>query len=114
MVKMQGKSRQYWDFLILGLSVYQAIVIPLQICMAADNFNSPLIITFDSIVNLIFLMDILIRFRTTFIHPITGEEVIDSSLIAERYLRGKNFIIDVLSTVPLNDWFGGEENILIL
>ena len=29
MIKMQGKSRQNWDFLIIALSIYQAIVIPL-------------------------------------------------------------------------------------
>ena len=82
--------------------------------MAPDIFGSPLVITFDQIVNLIFLADILIRFRTTFIHPVTGEEVIDSNLIAERYLKGKNFIIDVLSTVPLNDYaeyFSGQGSI---
>lgn len=82
--------------------------------MDADSFNSPYLITFDAIVNLVFLADILIRFRTTYIHPVTGEEVIDSGLIAERYLKGKTFVIDVLSTVPLNDYFGGGEDILIL
>ena len=64
--------------------------------------------------NLIFLADIIIRFRTTYVHPITGEEVIDTELIASRYLNGKNFIIDLLSTVPLNDFFSGDEDILIL
>ena len=66
--------------------------------------------------NLIFLADIIIRFRTTYIHPITGEEVIDSDLIASRYLESTNFTIDLLSTIPLNDFFsyatGGD--ILIL
>lgn len=64
--------------------------------------------------NLIFLADIIIRFRTTYIHPVTGEEVIDSNMIANKYVKGRNFTIDVLSTVPLNDFFSGEEDILIL
>ena len=71
-------------------------------------------ITFDQIVNLTFLADIIIRFRTTYIHPITGEEVIDSDLIAKRYLEGPNFIIDTLSTIPLNDFLAGEKDILVL
>jgi mRNA-degrading endonuclease RelE of RelBE toxin-antitoxin system len=52
-------------------------------------------------------MDIILRFRTSYIDPVTGEEVTDSYLIASRYVTSPNFIIDVLSTVPLDDFFGG-------
>jgi hypothetical protein len=81
MMKMQGITRQNWDFLIIALSVYQAVVIPLAICLNPDQFKSPLFIAFDQTVNLIFLADIILNFRTTYIHPVTGEEVIDSNLI---------------------------------
>ena len=114
LIKMQGNTKRNWDFLIIALSIYQAIVIPLAICLDPDVFRSPMFITVDQTVNLIFLADIIIRFRTTYIHPVTGEEVIDSNLIAWKYLKGKKFVIDVLSTVPLNDFFSGEEDILIL
>jgi len=65
--------------------------------------------TFDSFVDLIFIMDIIIRFRSTFIDPISGEEVIDFNIISIRYVFSLQFVIDVVSTVPLNDIFGGEE-----
>ena len=83
---MQGKARQDWDFLIIGLSIYQAVTIPLAICLDPDIFNAPMVRTFDNIVNLIFLADIILQFRTTYVHPVTGEEIIDPTLITTRYL----------------------------
>lgn len=107
LIKAQGKMRLSWDFLIIILSVYQAISIPIAISFEPDEFNNPVFRTFDSLIDLIFLSDIMLRFRTTYIDPISGEEVIDSYLIAKKYLSSPNFIIDVLSTVPLDDFFGG-------
>ena len=53
-------------------------------------------------------MDIALRFRTTYIDPISGEEVIDSFLIAKRYMKSKNFPLDVLSTVPFDTLFSDD------
>ena len=59
-----------------------------------------------------FIIDIIFRFRTTYIDPISGEEVMDSYLISMRYLKSYNFYIDVLSTIPFDDLFQGD-NILL-
>lgn len=58
-------------------------------------------------IDLVFTIDILFRFRTTFIDPISGEEVTDSRQIAKKYVTNAQFYIDVLSTVPWDDLFGG-------
>uniref|UniRef100_A0A7S3CT47 Cyclic nucleotide-binding domain-containing protein n=1 Tax=Strombidium rassoulzadegani TaxID=1082188 RepID=A0A7S3CT47_9SPIT len=107
MIKAQGKMRLSWDLLIIILSIYQAISIPLTISFEPDEFNSPGIKTFDSLVDLVFTVDIILRFRTTYIDPVSGEEVMDSFMIAKKYLSSPNFTVDVLSTVPLDDFFGG-------
>jgi len=107
MIKAQGKMRLSWDLLIIALSIYQAISIPLSISFAPDVFNSPSVKTWDSLVNLVFMIDIILRFRTTYIDPISGEEVMDSFMIANKYLTSPSFLVDVLSTVPLDDFFGG-------
>jgi len=107
MIKAQGKNRLQWDLLIIVLSIYQAIAIPLDMTFSPDEFNSPFVKTVDSLIDLVFVIDIIFRFRTTYIDPISGEEVMDSMLISRRYLKSSNFYIDVLSTVPLDDLFGG-------
>jgi len=63
--------------------------------------------TFDSIIDLVFIIDIIFRFRTTYIDPVSGEEVTDSFLISKRYIMSSTFYTDVLSTIPLDDFFGG-------
>ena len=65
--------------------------------------------TFDSFIDLVYYLDIIIRFRTTYIDPISGEEIVDSYLISMRYLLSFQFIIDVVSSAPADDLFGGED-----
>lgn len=61
----------------------------------------------DSLIDLVFLVDIVLNFRTTYIDSVTGEEVLDPALISKKYLTEMRFVIDVLSTIPLDDYFGG-------
>ena len=51
------------------------------------------------IVDVAFLLDILICFRTTFMDD-TGKEVYDNKLIAMQYLKG-SFIIDFVAGLPI-------------
>ena len=102
MLKAQGKSKLKWDFVIIVLSLYQAFMIPLDFFLKPDAFKGPLIVTIDSMVDLFFVIDIIITFRTTYIDPISGEEVMDASMIANKYLRSFQFYIDVISTLPLD------------
>jgi hypothetical protein len=97
-----------WDIWIIILSVFQAITIPLSISFEPDYFNTPEMKTLNSLIDLVFTFDIILRFRTTYIDSISGEEVMDSMLIAKRYAKSVTFVIDVLSTVPLDDFSGGE------
>jgi hypothetical protein len=67
-----------------------------------DTFNSPYKITLDSLIDVVFFIDIIFRFRTTYIDPISGEEIMDSLLITKRYIFSSNFVQDILSTLPIN------------
>ena len=78
MLKAQGKYKLRWDIIIIIFSLYQAVVIPLDYFFRSDIFNNPFFRTFDSLVDLFFVVDIIIRFRTTYIDPISGEEIMDS------------------------------------
>lgn len=48
-----------------------------------------------------FLLDIFINFRTSFINQYTGEEVLYLCDIAKSYLSGR-FWIDLLATIPFD------------
>lgn len=108
LIKAQGKSRGYWDFLIILLSVYQAIAIPLSISFNPDIFGHPVVKTVDSLIDLIFALDIIFRFRTTYIDPISGEEILDNYLISKHYVTSSSFYFDVISTIPFDDFISND------
>ena len=59
----------------------------------------------DSCVNLLFLIDIIITFRSSYLDPNDGVEITEPIRIAKNYtskLIG-GFVIDFISSVPLKD-----------
>jgi len=57
---------------------------------------------FNSVIDLMFGIDIFVAFRTTFYHEITGDEIKDLTIIGNNYLKGR-FAIDFMSTVPFDN-----------
>ena len=54
-------------------------------------------------VDICFIIDIIVQFRTTLPDEDSGEEIKDSKILATRYLHGR-FAIDILSTVPVDSF----------
>ena len=114
MVKAQGNVRLAWDLVIIVFSIYQSITIPVGLSFDPDFFNRAEMRTLDSFIDLIFITDIIIRFRTAIIDTATGEEIIDFDIIFDKYFFSITFVIDVVSTIPIEDIFGGQEGNPIL
>lgn len=55
----------------------------------------------DQTINIIFLIDILISFRTTYYNK-RGEEVFDPKHIAKEYFKSFRFWADFLSCIPFD------------
>ena len=73
MMDSNGKPRHLWEAIIIVLSIYQVIIIPLRISFHSDIFDSPMIRTLESMIDLTFVLDIFINFRTTYMDEISGE-----------------------------------------
>ncbi|XP_057322855.1 potassium voltage-gated channel subfamily H member 7 isoform X4 [Microplitis mediator] len=99
-----------WDWIILLLVMYTAIFTPYvaAFLLSEPDYNSrkakkysddPIVII-DLIVDVTFVVDILINFRTTFVN--TNDEVVSGPWkIAVHYLRGW-FIIDLVAAIPFD------------
>lgn len=61
--------------------------------------EDPVLGVINHLIDLIFFMDIIGNFRTTYIDKDTGLEVKDIKLIQIHYLQGM-FSIDLLATIP--------------
>ncbi|GFY77087.1 potassium voltage-gated channel subfamily H member 8 [Trichonephila inaurata madagascariensis] len=97
-----GVFKTCWDWLILIGTFYVAIVVPYSATFR-DTGETPLfnktIIT-DVIMESIFIIDIILNFRTTYVNK-KGEVVADPCSIARNYLRGW-FIVDLLAALPFD------------
>jgi len=104
MYKGSGRIIKRWDSLIIILSIYNAFTIPLDLSFQPAFFKNDFLQIFDSTVDLIFIVDICLMFRTTYIDAHLGIEIVDPIEIARKYVSGR-FAIDLLSTIPLNAIF---------
>jgi len=84
------------------LALYNAFSIPFELSFDPEIMRGTDFLILNTCIDLIFALDIFIQFRTTFYHPITGDEIKDLKVIKRNYLRGR-FAIDFLSTVPFDN-----------
>lgn len=88
--------------MVICFAMYNSITIPISIFYGEHGpsfISSNLIAFVDAMVDFIFLLDIIITFRTTYLDTDLGKEETDTHKIAITYLRG-GFPVDLASSVP--------------
>ena len=91
------KFYQVWNWLILALLLYTAILVPVQICFPSDfSINW---IFFDTAIDFIFFLDIFINFNKAF-YDKYSRLITSKKQIAKQYLKTW-FLIDMLSCLPI-------------
>nr|XP_054749999.1 potassium voltage-gated channel subfamily H member 8-like [Lytechinus pictus] len=90
--------KSVWDWCVLLATLYIAIVVPFN---AAVHQENELVITIlDIIIEIIFIIDVAINFRTTYVSK-SGKVVYEARAIGLNYLRSW-FFIDLLAAVPFD------------
>ncbi|KAK8747035.1 hypothetical protein OTU49_016952 [Cherax quadricarinatus] len=93
--------RFYWDLCMLFLLVANLIILPVAISFFNDDLSTRWI-AFNCLSDTIFLIDIVVNFRTGIMQQDNSEQVIlDPKLIAKHYLKTW-FFLDLISSVPLD------------
>ena len=87
-----------WDWIILILTFYTAIMVPYNVALKNKTSEDVSLLVVDSIVDVIFFIDIVLNFHTTYVGP-GGEVVSDPKVIRINYLKSW-FVIDLLSCLP--------------
>lgn len=87
-----------WDWIILFLTFYTAVMVPYNVAFKNKTMENVALLVIDSIVDVIFFIDIILNFHTTFVGP-AGEVVSDPKIIRMNYLKSW-FVIDLLSCLP--------------
>ena len=95
MFHSENKIRTSWDFLVLAVTVFAVIEIPLSMVF---DLSSTLVAAAVWIILGVFIADILIHFNTGFYR--LGKTVFKRSAVALRYLKGW-FWLDLLAALPI-------------
>lgn len=88
-----------WDLIIIVLAIYNAILVPYEFAYTVDT--NIFLIIFDRIVDVAFIVDIAINFRTAYINKWTGKIITDGRVIAAKYVIYGRFWIDFVASLPL-------------
>ncbi|XP_013186595.2 potassium voltage-gated channel subfamily H member 8 isoform X6 [Amyelois transitella] len=107
-----GVFKTFWDWLILIATFYVAVVVPYNASFV-DEGHPRISVTSDVVVEALFIVDIVLNFRTTFVSK-KGEVVSDSKAIALNYIRTW-FVVDLLAALPFDllyasDVYSGAES----
>jgi len=98
-----------WDWVILFLVIYTAIFTPYVAAFLlnepgygerSESYGEDPIVIIDLIVDIMFIVDIMINFATTYVND-QDEVVSQHSKIAVHYFRGW-FIIDLVAAIPFD------------
>lgn len=99
----ESKFRVRWDLWVILLAIFNWFQVPYNVAFGDEKSEEFYSITFDAIINLFFILDILISFMTMYVDSDTKEVVVNRIEIAKHYIRGR-FVIDLLASIPF-DYF---------
>ena len=69
-----------WDWIILCLTFYTAIMVPYNVALKNKTSEDVSLLVVDSIVDVVFFIDIVLNFHTTYVGP-GGEVVSDPKVL---------------------------------
>jgi hypothetical protein len=101
-LRESGVIRLTWDISVIFFAIYNSIMTPFVIAFNPSWQSDIFIVLVDWIINVFFIIDIGINFRTTYTNTKTGLEVWNPKKIAKHYVLGGKFIIDLLSSIPFD------------
>ncbi|XP_035479644.2 potassium/sodium hyperpolarization-activated cyclic nucleotide-gated channel 2 [Scophthalmus maximus] len=92
--------RFYWDLLMLVLMMGNLIVLPVGITFFRDE-NTPSWIIFNVVSDTLFMVDLVLNFRTGIIKEDNTEILLDPRAIRQNYLKNW-FLVDFVSSIPVD------------
>uniref|UniRef100_A0A8C8SNB4 Voltage-gated inwardly rectifying potassium channel KCNH3 n=1 Tax=Pelusios castaneus TaxID=367368 RepID=A0A8C8SNB4_9SAUR len=109
-----GAFKAGWDGLILLATLYVAVTVPYSVCVGASSDEGlpaprgpPSVC--DLCVEIFFILDIVLNFRTTFVNK-AGQVVADAHSIVLHYLSGW-FLLDLLAALPFDLLYAFKVNV---
>ncbi|XP_074991669.1 potassium/sodium hyperpolarization-activated cyclic nucleotide-gated channel 1-like [Calonectris borealis] len=92
--------RFYWDLIMLIMMVGNLVIIPVGITFFTEQTTPPWII-FNVASDTVFLLDLIMNFRTGTVNEDSSEIILDPKIIKMNYLKSW-FVVDFISSIPVD------------
>ena len=86
----------------MALACWNSFSIPFFVAFSVPVEDDLYMFTINSSIDFLFFVDIVFNFRTSYFNQRTGDEVVDSRIIAKSYLYSSRFLIDLLASIPID------------
>jgi hypothetical protein len=83
------------------LATWNCFYVPFNVAFEADIFGKKPSAVMNWLIDILFMIDVVVNFRTAILDEKTGKEIYNGKVIALNYLRGK-FWIDMLASLPFD------------
>ena len=92
----------YFEYLVMTLAIWNAVWTPLTIAFdrAAELGEGMPFTGIDIFVDTCFWIDIFVGFMTSYVDPVSGDEIFAPKKIALHYIFKGSFLVDFMSTFP--------------
>ncbi|KAL1253292.1 hypothetical protein QQF64_017985, partial [Cirrhinus molitorella] len=90
----------YWDLIMLIMMMGNLIIIPVGITFFSEQTTTSWLI-FNVASDTIFLVDLVMNFRTGIVNEESSEIILDPKVIKMNYLKSW-FVVDFLSSIPVD------------
>lgn len=101
LIRMNSDFRVKWDLIVMGCAIWNCVSIPLELSFEPPIAQSIPWMIFNSFIDFLFLLDIFLTFRTTYISNKTGIEISEPKKIAKNYILGR-FWVDFFTVFPFS------------
>lgn len=110
LVSLPGtRWRSSWDLFVIALVVWNAFALPLDAAFSAASGNTVWAVA-DVCIDVVFIADIVLNFRTAYQDNARGVLVTDGFLMAKHYVQHW-FLIDLMSVLPFELLLAGASEV---
>ena len=90
-----------WDLFVIVLAIWNSVTLPIEISFEVPFFDEIIVVVINIFIDILFAVDIVVSFLTTFHSLQTGDEIVEPKPIAINYIKGR-FWIDLIATIPFD------------
>ena len=69
LLSVNERWRVRWDLFVMVLAIWNCFQLPFNIAFSPDSDKHPASVAVNACIDVLFLLDIFLNFRTTFLHP---------------------------------------------